>query len=559
MFSIPLNPKLNETELNYFVNFCNKYKKNIYDIYITTRIAPFLQDAMGDVFDQDQVDIALNNAIGVSKMTGIPLSATFNNIEVPPTEENLDLWIENYKPIYNLGIVNVTLPHTIWLMSNKIQKEFPNLYIKNTILRNVQRPNELVELVKAGFSYINLDRDLMRDRESLLAIKEAKEYCIEKYNRDIKVSILANEGCWGNCPVQDEHFQYNNARNEHNQATYFLTSLSNMSCPKWELDDKGFELKRANIPPWREDWVEMLEDLGIDVFKMHGRESIPRLFETLDIIKRYSENESILWDNFNEYISDANLENAPINIWREKIKTCKFNCWKCNYCEDVVEARSQTTLITHVKKAISDAMIDKSNVSEKALKIEGLTSNKVKHLLSNICMMPNITYLEVGTYLGATLLSATNSTIKSIAIDDWSTPQMSPMKEDIEFDIKENPKELFYKNIKGMNNITVLDEKIEDVMLDSNMSIDVFFYDGDHSKDSYKVAFNKLNNNFSDVFIAIIDDYNWKQVEDSINEIYYRYDILYDNIIRTKGEDPNDFWNGLRISILKNRIEEVYD
>ena len=204
-------------------------------------------------------------------------------------------------------------------------------------------------------------------------------------------------------------------------------------------------------------------------------------------------------------------------------------------------------------------MIDKSNVSEKALKIEGLTSNKVKHLLSNICMMPNITYLEVGTYLGATLLSATNSTIKSIAIDDWSTPQMSPMKEDIEFDIKENPKELFYKNIKGMNNITVLDEKIEDVMLDSNMSIDVFFYDGDHSKDSYKVAFNKLNNNFSDVFIAIIDDYNWKQVEDSINEIYYRYDILYDNIIRTKGEDPNDFWNGLRISILKNRIEEVYD
>ena len=204
-------------------------------------------------------------------------------------------------------------------------------------------------------------------------------------------------------------------------------------------------------------------------------------------------------------------------------------------------------------------MIDKSNVSEKALKIEGLTSNKVKHLLSNICMIPNITYLEIGTYLGATLLSATNVDIKSIAIDDWSTPHMSPMKEDIEFDIKENPKELFYKNIKGINNITVLDEKIEDVILDSDMSIDVFFYDGDHSKDSYKVAFNKLNKNFSDVFIAIIDDYNWKQVEDSINEIYYRYDILYDNIIRTKGEDSNDFWNGVRISILKNKTEEFYD
>ena len=189
-----------------------KYKDYIYDIYFTSRVPPFVQDAMGDVFDGNQASDLIHNAMIFQTQLGIPLSATFNNIECPPREDMLDMWIKNFRPLYDSGIRTVTLPHTIWLLSGKIQREYPELFIKNTILRNVQRPNELVELVKAGFSYINLDRDLMRDRERLLEMKRAKEYCIKEYGRDVKVSLLANEHCWGNCPVQDEHFQYNNTR-----------------------------------------------------------------------------------------------------------------------------------------------------------------------------------------------------------------------------------------------------------------------------------------------------------------------------------------------------------
>ena len=62
---------------------------------------PFIQDAMGDVFnsrvDHDHV---IKQAIHVSEETGIPLSATFNNILVRPTQQNLDLWITNFKEIY---------------------------------------------------------------------------------------------------------------------------------------------------------------------------------------------------------------------------------------------------------------------------------------------------------------------------------------------------------------------------------------------------------------------------------------------------------------------------
>ena len=93
MFSVPLNPKLSPDQFDYFLNFLKKHKHLIYDVYFTSRIPPFSQDAMGDVYKDSQFDLLLDNALIIPKETGIPLSATFNNIEVPPTMGNLDLLI----------------------------------------------------------------------------------------------------------------------------------------------------------------------------------------------------------------------------------------------------------------------------------------------------------------------------------------------------------------------------------------------------------------------------------------------------------------------------------
>ena len=133
IFSIPLNPKLSESEFKEFYTLVEKYKDYIYDIYFTSRVAPFIQDAMGDVYTQEQSVDLIRNSLVFQDVLGIPLSATFNNIEIPPNEEMLDLWIENFKPLYDVGIKTVTLPHTIWMLSGKIQKAFPELFVKNTI------------------------------------------------------------------------------------------------------------------------------------------------------------------------------------------------------------------------------------------------------------------------------------------------------------------------------------------------------------------------------------------------------------------------------------------
>ena len=91
IFSIPLNPKLTPEQYQEFVEFVVEYKHLIYDIYFTSRIAPFAQDAMGDVFvAQDDYKYAIDVALQIQSYTGVPVSATFNNIQVAPTQQNLD-------------------------------------------------------------------------------------------------------------------------------------------------------------------------------------------------------------------------------------------------------------------------------------------------------------------------------------------------------------------------------------------------------------------------------------------------------------------------------------
>jgi hypothetical protein len=564
-FSIPLNPKLDyESFTKRFIPFLDKHKEYVYDVYFTCRIPPFGQDAMGDVFHQGDWGAISQNALEIQNNLGIPVSATFNNINVPPTSENLRTWIQNFAPLYEQGVRIVTLPHTIWMLQGVIQKQFPELRVKNTILRNVQRANEVVKLAEAGFYYVNLDRDLMRDKDRLLEIKEAKEYVRKNICPDFKVSLLANEGCWGNCPVQDEHFEFNFARAESASPTYFMDPLSKPTCPKWDAIDPAASLKVANFTPWREDWIELM-DCGIDVFKMHGRESAERLWETLDLVEKFASEQEILFDNFNEFIEVGDLENKPIKVWRDKIKNCKFNCWKCHYCEDVVSAKTKNKFVTAVNTAFEKSMDNQSKCSDFTLNIEGLTSNKVKHFLNNLCEAKDVRYLEVGTWHGATFCSALEgNNIQALCIDSWHTNDIEPMRNVEGWESKEgNPLQIFQNNltqVKGTNIVNGYNEPVESLDLTKiPHTSNIVFYDGDHTYEQTKNFLDRYYDKFEETMVLVIDDWNWTQIQEATNKHIEEkgYKVLYTKEIKTTGEDPNDYWNGLGVFVLRKKREHI--
>lgn len=551
IFSVPLNPKLTEQEFYKFISFLEKYKHLIYDVYFTSRIAPFRQDAMGDVFvlEEDKIG-AIETAIHIQKNLGISVSATFNNIQVPPTQQNLDLWLNNFQPLYDAGIRCVTLPHTHWMATGQVKARYPDLFVKNTILRDVRTPSEIVNLAKVGFDYINLDRDLMRDRDTLLRIKTAKEWVKTNLGKDLKISLLANEGCLGNCPMMVEHFEFNNNR-QGSSPQYFNDPISRVSCPKWDYEDPAVNLKTADLPPWKEDWEEFISELGIDVFKMHGRESSTRLFETMDIIERWDNNSEVLFKWFDEYSIENNLENKPLAVWRDKIKNCKFDCWECQYCDKVYQKKSPHYSSEVVKKAVKSVL--DSGIETTNIDIEGLTSPRVQTLLKNLCDS-NSKYLEVGSFLGATGAAALEADVKeAYFVDNWKH-DIQPARDDMI--LPNNTKESFISNIKKYkknSKVFVFDCDMFSVDVSKIDKIDVFFYDGPHDEESTARAVNYFSPCFSEETILVFDDANWEGVVSGANRGIESSgkQIIYKKIILNEQETKSQWWNGVYVTVVK--------
>ena len=571
VFSLPINPKLSEEFVtNTFLPFLKEYREYILDLYFTCRIPPFDQDAMGDCFTVNEA--LIESACYISNQSDIPLSATFNNIWVRPDQKNLDLWIKEFAPVYNSGVRVVTLPHTSWVSTGQIQAAFPELFIKNTILREVTKPSEIVSLAEAGFNYINLDRDLMRDHEQLIRIRKAKDYC-KFLGKPVMLSMLVNETCWGGCPIMPEHYQYNSTRTK-DDPIFFASPISRVSCSTWDIEHPEADLKQANLPPWRDDWEEMLE-LGIDTFKLHGRESMMRLQESMDLIKRWAHEEEYMFPEYKKYEKQLKMKESPLKKWRAKIKTCKFDCWDCNYCEAVVEAHmKKSELVMHPQV---ETCIEAFNNSGKYLSnhrtydpkdpsayynVEGLTSPRVRHFLNNLCSQEGAVYLEVGVYAGSTFCAAVqnNDMVAAYANDNWSQPNLQPARDDMDLTLENVTVDTFVKNLQENITTDSLDFDIKVLNGDSSQlgkkdfeqDVNVIFYDGDNDQLKMIEFYTQMLTFTQDVFTLVVDDANVeKNVEVTKQFIEYNgLKVLYERELLNDQEDINMWWNGLYVVVV---------
>ena len=527
---------------------------------------PFTQDAMGDVFrsETDAQQVAIN-ALVIGEKTGIPLSATFNNIWVRPDQKNLNEFIKNFKFLYDAGVRTATIPHTSWVMTGQIQKEYPELKIKNTILREVVKPNEIVSLASAGFYYINLDRDIMRDRDAFKRLNDAKQYCADKGN-PILYSLLVNEKCWGGCPIMPEHYQYNSTRTG-TEPQYFNSEISRISCSRWDEYDPATELKAANLPPWREDWQWYLDN-GIDVFKLHGRENALRLRESMDIIERWDNDDEIMFPEFSKYMVDLDVPDAPINIWRDKIKTCKFDCWDCNYCESVVESKlkkqkreKMNPLVDRVIRAIDGATDNNSNFDPKDFNITGLSSTKVRHLLNNLCNERGTVYADVGCYMGSTLFAAVmrNDNVKAYAIDDFANAAVTPMRKELRKDYEvEDPAEQFVKNFNDYKKaggdcaIGLVMRPLAETRFNPEYPPNVIFYDAENEPKFMIPNLQHIHDQADASYVLVVDDANFDGVVAATDEFAKDKNVVYKRLITTETpEDADDWWNGVYILVIQ--------
>ena len=197
-------------------------------------------------------------------------------------------------------------------------------------------------------------------------------------------------------------------------------------------------------------------------------------------------------------------------------------------------------MMEHVKNSIKRADLLKSKLTAEIMELDGMCQGRVRHLLNNVVNMPGARYLEIGIFKGATFVSAlyNNNYDTAIAIDNWS--EVGDFSE--EFKKKCDTYIGKYK----LFNADCFNVKLED-------EINIYFYDGNHLKESQARALSHFYDSLANEIIYIVDDYNWAQVRIGTQQAIKDWTVLYEACLGGASNhwSGKDWGAGIYIAVLR--------
>jgi hypothetical protein len=209
------------------------------------------------------------------------------------------------------------------------------------------------------------------------------------------------------------------------------------------------------------------------------------------------------------------------------------------------------TLKTIVETAFQNAENNISKITDEIIKLPGATGTKTRHFYNNLLNFSDARYLEIGTYKGSSVCSAMyGNKAHVVCIDNWSQGG--------------GPKDEFltnFNNFKGGNVATFIENNCFTLNVSVLPKFNIYMFDGEHSYNSHYKALQHYYNCLDDIFIFIVDDWNWKDVrngtKNSIRDLNLK--VLYEKEIRLTWDESHTpeplasttWWNGIYISILQ--------
>lgn len=202
--------------------------------------------------------------------------------------------------------------------------------------------------------------------------------------------------------------------------------------------------------------------------------------------------------------------------------------------------------IEHVDDSIARALRGEAYFDPTVLDVLGFATATMRRMFSNLCHLKGLTYLEVGTYAGATFCAAfNNNPISAIGIDNFC--QTWNPGRDIKAEFMANrdrfaPSSPFIEG--DCFNPTILTS--------IGTGIDIFYFDGDHTREAQARALPHFINALADTFLFIVDDYNWPDVqsgtEDGLNAIADKVSVIRDWYLTGDVRQDDPVWhNGIAL------------
>ena len=208
-----------------------------------------------------------------------------------------------------------------------------------------------------------------------------------------------------------------------------------------------------------------------------------------------------------------------------------------------------------IELAFQNAENNISKITNDIMSLEGMSGTKTRHFYNNLLNTEDARYLEIGTWKGSSVCSAMfGNKATVVCIDNWS-----------EFG---GPKHVFLENFnkfKGNNDAKFIENDCYKVDVSVLPKFNIYMYDGNHTNESHYKALLHYYNCLDDIFIFIVDDWNWKDVRDgtyqSIKQlnlkILYEKDIrlTWDNSVTPEPQLSTNWWNGIYVAILQKQFK----
>jgi len=204
--------------------------------------------------------------------------------------------------------------------------------------------------------------------------------------------------------------------------------------------------------------------------------------------------------------------------------------------------------IKHLENSFLLAEKRISKINDEIINMDGMSGEKTRHLYNNLLNIEDARYLEIGTWKGSTTCSAMFGNCANVlCIDNWS-----------EFG---GPKDVFLSNFekyKGNNISNYIEEDCFKINLNQLNNYNIFMYDGEHSYESHFKALTYYYDVLDDIFIYIVDDWNWEPVRNATNKSFehLNLNILWEKQIKLNDNnqtthEKSTWWNGIAVFLLK--------
>ena len=80
----------------------------------------------------------------------------------------------------------------------------------------------------------------------------------------------------------------------------------------------------------------------------------------------------------------------------------------------------------------------------------------------------------------------------------------------------------------------------------------VYLYDGEHREEDQYLAFTHYEPALADVFVAIVDDWNWLEVEAGTRRAFAElgFRVLWERDVKTEHNGNPEWWNGFYVALV---------